>query len=223
VPCHDGLPGIGEKGLVGWSQASAVVLASGSPHKLAEFRRLFRGSPVRILLAAEVGSVPKVDETGATFLQNARLKAAAYAQACRAWSLADDSGLEVDALGGAPGVRSARYAGPEASDQDRNAKLLAALADVPDARRTARFLCAVALAAPDGSIVYTAVRGCEGRIAQAPSGDQGFGYDPLFIVSTGDRTMAELTPDEKNHVSHRGQAARAARRFVEAHLTQTPS
>ena len=205
-----------------WSQASAVVLASGSPHKLAEFRRLFLGSPVQILPATEAASPPQVEETGATFLQNARLKAAAYAQTCRAWSLADDSGLEVDALAGAPGVRSARYAGPGANDQARNAKLLAALADVPDARRTARFRCAVALAAPDGTIVYAAVRSCEGRIAHAPRGDQGFGYDPLFIVGAGNRTMAELTPDEKNRVSHRGQAARAARCFVEARLAATP-
>ena len=189
---------------------------------MAEFRRLFCGSPVQILLATEVGSAPQVEETGATFLENARLKATAYARACRAWSLADDSGLEVDALGGAPGVRSARYAGSNASDDARNAKLLAALADVPEARRTARFRCAVALAAPDGSIVYTAVRSCDGRIAHAPRGDQGFGYDPLFIVGTGDRTMAELTPDEKNRVSHRGQAARAARRFVEDRLETTP-
>ncbi|MCY4115087.1 MAG: RdgB/HAM1 family non-canonical purine NTP pyrophosphatase [Chloroflexi bacterium] len=198
-----------------------MVLASGSPHKLAEFRRLFLGSPVRILLAAEVASPPQVEETGATFLQNARLKANAYAQACRAWCLADDSGLAVDALGGAPGLRSARYAGPAASDHARNAKLLAAMADVPDARRTARFRCAVALAAPDGSIAYTAVRSCEGRIAHAPRGDQGFGYDPLFIVGMGDRTMAEMTPDEKNRISHRGQAARAARRFVEGRLATT--
>ena len=205
-----------------WSQASAVVLASSSPHKLAEFRRLFLGSPVQILPATEAASPPQVEETGATFLQNARLKAAAYAQTCRAWSLADDSGLEVDALAGAPGVRSARYAGPGANDQARNAKLLAALADVPDARRTARFRCAVALAAPDGTIVYTAVRSFEGRIAHAPRGDQGFGYDPLFIVGAGNRTMAELTPDEKNRVSHRGQAAHAARRFVEARLAATP-
>ncbi|MCY3784942.1 MAG: RdgB/HAM1 family non-canonical purine NTP pyrophosphatase [Chloroflexi bacterium] len=206
-----------------WSQASAVVLASGSPHKLAEFRRLFRGSPVRIVPPGDFGSPLQVDETGATFLQNARIKAVVYALACRVWSLADDSGLEVDALGGAPGVRSARYAGPGASDEARNDKLLAALADVPDARRTARFRCAVAVAAPDGSIVYTAVRSCEGRIAHAPRGGQGFGYDPLFIVGRGDRTMAELTTDEKNRVSHRGQAARAARRFVESRRAATPS
>ncbi len=206
-----------------WSQASAVVLASGSPHKLAEFRRLFRGSPVRIVPPGDFGSPLQVDETGATFLQNARLKAVVYALACRAWSLADDSGLEVDALGGAPGVRSARYAGPNANDEARNAKLLAALADVPEAQRTARFQCAVAVAAPDGSIVYTAVRSCEGRIAKAPRGGQGFGYDPLFIVGTGDRTMAELTPDEKNRVSHRGRAARAARRYLEYRMATTPN
>ena len=206
-----------------WSQAFAVVLASGSPHKLAEFRRLFLGSPVQILPATEVASPPQVAETGATFLQNARIKAVVYALACRAWSLADDSGLAVDALGGEPGVRSARYAGPDASDHARNAKLLAALSDVPDARRTARFQCAVALAAPDGSVVYTAIRSCEGRIAPTPRGSQGFGYDPLFIVGTGDRTMAELTPDEKNRVSHRGKAARAARHFLEERLATTPS
>ena len=120
-------------------------------------------------------------------------------------------------------MRSARYAGPGASDHARNAKLLAAMADVPEARRTARFRCAVALAAPGGSIVYAAIRSCEGRIAHMQRGDQGFGYDPLFIVGSGDRTMAELTPDEKNRVSHRGRAARAARRFLENRLTTTPS
>ena len=201
--------------------AADVVLASTSPHKLAEFQRLFRDSPVRILSPTPLGCTLQVAETGATFLQNARLKAVAYARACQAWSLADDSGLEVDRLGGEPGVRSARYAGPKASDQMRNAKLLRALAGVPHERRTARFRCAVALAAPDGSIVYAAVRACEGRIALEPRGDQGFGYDPLFIVGADDRTMAELTGDEKNRVSHRGQAARAARRFLEGHLSGT--
>ena len=201
--------------------ASVVVLASTSPHKLVEFQRLFHGSPVQIRRPTDFGRTPQVAETGATFLQNARIKATAYARACRAWSLADDSGLEVDSLGGAPGVRSARFAGPNASDGTRNAKLLRALADIPDARRTARFRCAVALAAPDGSIMYAAVRSCDGRIGQAPRGSQGFGFDPLFIVGSGDRTMAELTPVEKNRVSHRGLAARAARRFLE-HRLATP-
>lgn len=203
--------------------ASDVVLASTSPHKLAEFRRLFRGSPVQILRPTDLGRTPQVAETGATFLQNACIKATAYARVCRAWSLADDSGLEVDVLAGAPGVRSARFAGPNASNHTRNAKLLRALAGIPDTRRTARFRCAVALAAPDGSIIYAAVRSCEGRIGQAPRGNQGFGYDPLFIVGSGDRTMAELAPDEKNRVSHRGQAARAARRFLEHRLATSPS
>ena len=206
-----------------WTQASDVVLASGSPHKLAEFRQLFRGSPVRIRPPADLASPLQVDETGATFLQNARIKAAAYAQACRAWCLADDSGLEVNSLGGAPGVRSARYAGPNATDDTRNRKLLTALAEVPEARRTARFRCAVALAAPDGSIAYTALRACEGRIAYETRGAHGFGYDPLFVVGGGDRTMAELTTDEKNRVSHRGQAARAARRFLEHRLATMPN
>ena len=200
-----------------------VVLASTSPHKLAEFRRLFDGSPVQIVPPGEVASQLQINETGVSFLQNARIKAVAYARTCRAWCLADDSGLEVDALAGAPGVWSARYAGPNASDDTRNRKLLMALAGVPEARRTARFRCAVALAAPGGPMVYTAVRSCEGRIANEPRGEHGFGYDPLFIVGAGDRTMAELSPEAKNDVSHRGQVARAGRQFLERFLTQMPS
>ncbi len=203
------------------NKRAAIVLASTNTHKLAEFRRLFAGSSVRILAPSDLGSAPEVDESAATFLDNARLKASAYAQTCNSWSLADDSGLEVDALNGSPGVLSARYAGPTATDAERNAKLLAALARVPDCRRTARFRCALAVASPTGRIRYAAVRAVEGQIAPAPIGDQGFGYDPLFIVWPSDRTMAELTAAEKNRVSHRGQAVRAVRRFLERHLAAT--
>ena len=186
--------------------AADVVLASTSPHKLAEFQRLFRDSPVRILSPSPLGCTPQVAETGATFLQNARLKAVAYARACQAWSLADDSGLEVDRLGGEPGVRSARYAGPKASDQMRNAKLLRALAGVPHERRTARFRCVIALTRPHRPVELFEGR-CEGVITDRPRGASGFGYDPTFYIPEMDRTMAELSFDEKNRVSHRGRAS----------------
>ncbi len=203
------------------AEPAAIVLASTNAHKLTEFRRLFAGSPVQILGPLELECEPTVDESGTTFLENARLKATAFAQACASWSLADDSGLEVDALDGGPGVLSARFAGPTATDAERNAKLLHVLADVPHTRRTARFRCALAVASPAGSIAYAAIRAVEGRIAPALGGDQGFGYDPLFIIGPGNRTVAELTAAEKDSLSHRGRAARAARRFLERYLAST--
>jgi XTP/dITP diphosphohydrolase len=153
----------------------------------------------------------QVDESGDTFEENACIKALAYAQASGLLTLADDSGLEVDALDGAPGVHSARYAGPQAGDVDRYRKLLDALADVPEEQRSARFRCVVALAQPDGT-VYTADGACEGKIGFAPRGEHGFGYDPVFIVEgSGGQTMAELSPDLKNRISHRARAVAAAR------------
>jgi XTP/dITP diphosphohydrolase len=151
-----------------------------------------------------------VPETGATFTENARIKASAYAEASGVLTLADDSGLEVDALGGAPGVYSSRYAGPGASDEDRYRKLLAELGGTPDEARTARFRCVVAVAAPGGD-VRTAEGACEGRIGRAPRGENGFGYDPVFIVEGRGQTMAELTAGEKNALSHRARALEAAR------------
>jgi XTP/dITP diphosphohydrolase len=151
-----------------------------------------------------------VDETGDTFEENARIKALAYAQASGLLTLADDSGLEVDALGGGPGVWSARYAGPDASDVDRYQKLLAELADIPAGQRSARFRCVVALVQPDGT-VHTAGGSCEGEIGFVPRGAHGFGYDPVFIVQGyGGLTMAELSSDVKNQLSHRARAIVAA-------------
>lgn len=196
----------------------AIVLASTNQHKLAEFRKLFMGSPVQIFAPDDISFSLELEETGETFLANARLKAGTCALACGAWSLADDSGIQVDALSGRPGVRSARFAGPGATDAERNTKLLATVADVPDGQRGAQFCCAVAVAAPDGSIAYAAVRTIEGSIAHEPSGAHGFGFDPVFVVGLYGRTMAELTADAKNHVSHRGRAGRAARRFLEGRL-----
>jgi len=187
-----------------------LMLATSNPGKAAELRDILAlhldRSAVTVLTPREwPAPLPEVAETGATFAENARLKAAALASATGLPALADDSGLCVDALGGAPGLYSARWAGPDASDADRNAKLLLALADVPPERRTARFVCAAALALPGGPTV-TAEGVCEGILLEAPRGAGGFGYDPLFLLPGPGRTMAELTLDEKNTLSHRALA-----------------
>ena len=191
------------------------MLASGSAHKLAEFQRIFEGSPVGLLSPLDLGCQCEVDETGATFAENARLKAVASADACRRWTLADDSGLEIDALDGAPGVRSSRFAGPAATDDDRNALVLELMREIPDDRRTARYRCAVSIADPDGAIEYESEATVEGVIGHAPRGAGGFGYDPLFIVGPGATTMAELPGQAKDAISHRGQGGRAARAYLE--------
>ena len=191
------------------------MLASGSAHKLAEFQRVFYGSPVELLSPRNLGCQCEVEETGTTFAENARLKAVAYAVACRRWSLADDSGLEIDALQGAPGVRSSRFAGPAATDDDRNTRVLELMADIPDDRRTARYRCVVTVCDPDGNVRYESEATVEGQIGRAPRGDGGFGYDPLFIVGPGETTMAELPGKAKDVISHRGQGGRAARAFLE--------
>jgi XTP/dITP diphosphohydrolase len=186
-----------------------LAFASGNRHKLAEIAAMLRprGWEVEPLLLT-------VDEDAPTFVGNAEKKARAALAQSGLPSLADDSGLEVDALDGAPGVLSARWAGEPSNDGANNAKLLASLDGVPDARRTARFRCALVFVASDGARL-AAEGACEGHIGQAPRGGGGFGYDPLFLVD-GDaagRTMAELAPDEKNRISHR---ARALGKMVQA-------
>ncbi len=170
---------------------------------------------MELLSPLDLGCQCDVDETGATFADNARLKAVAYATTCRRWALADDSGLEIDALDGAPGVRSSRFAGPTATDDDRNARVLELLAEIPDERRTARYRCAVAIADPTGVIAFESEATVEGVIGRAPRGEGGFGYDPLFIVGPGNTTMAELPGVAKDVISHRGQGGRAVRAFLE--------
>jgi len=170
---------------------------------------------VRVAGLDETAAVADPVEDGATFAENARGKALHYARACGGWCLADDSGLEVDALAGRPGVRSARYAAesfpPQADrparDAANNRKLLAALADVPDERRTARFVCHLVLADPDG-VLIEACDAVEGLIAREPRGSNGFGYDPLFNIPELGCTAAELPAREKNRISHRGKALR---------------
>jgi len=194
-----------------------LLLASANQGKLRELRTILGGLGVELVGLAEagLGEPPEVEETGDTFLENALLKGRAYA----AWSglaaVADDSGLEVDALGGAPGVRSARYAGPGASDQANLDKLLTALARVPPQRRTARFRCAAVLVDPAAG-EWHAEAAWDGTILDAPRGSGGFGYDPVFLPDGWELTSAEVDQATKDAASHRGQAFRALRPAIEA-------
>jgi XTP/dITP diphosphohydrolase len=199
-----------------------VLVATRSPHKLRELRDLLAEVPLDLVSLDDLGIENEVAETGRTFETNARLKATAYARLSALPTLADDSGLEVDALGGGPGVRTRRYAGEHASDQDNNAKLLRMLRRLPPEQRTARYVCVLALALPhrDGSIgrLLTARGTCRGRIALSPKGTGGFGYDPIFEPASerpGGRTLGQWSPEEKNRISHRARAARRmARRLA---------
>jgi len=197
-----------------------LVLATGNPGKLREIREILGEivgkMPLRVVGLDRFGRIGDFEEIGATFAENARAKARYYARATGEWALADDSGLSVDALGGAPGVHSARYASggrPVASpraeiDLANNAKLLEALRDVPDVGRTARFVCHMAMA--DGERVLIESRGVlEGTIARECRGDNGFGYDPLLFVPAMGCTTAQMSSRQKSSVSHRGQAARS--------------
>jgi XTP/dITP diphosphohydrolase len=194
-----------------------IVLATSNHGKLVELRALLGDLPVQLRSAREVlGEQPSIVEDGATFEANALLKARAIARATRTLALADDSGLEVDALGGRPGVRSARFAHERATDAENNAALLRELSNVEEGERGARFRCVLALVDPwQESDVHLADGSCEGSIARAPRGSGGFGYDPLFLVSGQDgKAMAELSEAEKNQVSHRGRAVQALRAIL---------
>ena len=190
-----------------------LLLASNNRKKHAEIARLLAPLSIEVVLPRDVGGLPEVVEDQPTFRGNAAKKAASAARASGLWALADDSGLEVDALGGAPGVNSARFAGEHGDDGANNALLLEQLAGVPDERRGARFVCALALARPGGAIALEVQAAAGGRILHAPRGDGDFGYDPLFLFTepgfaqTG-RGFAELAPDDKGQVSHRGRALR---------------
>jgi XTP/dITP diphosphohydrolase len=184
-----------------------VLVATHNAGKLREIRQMTAAAPISWHSLDEFPHVPPAEETGATFTENARLKALYYARHCGLVTLADDSGLEVDALDGAPGVQSARYAGTPRSDDANNRKLIQALADVPPERRAARFRCAMAVAEA-GETVLESVGTLEGRIIDTPRGHNGFGYDPHFLIPDLNRTAAELPSDEKNARSHRGQALR---------------
>ncbi len=182
------------------------VLASGNRGKLGEFAALFAGSAFEIVSQRDFG-VPEADETGLTFVENAIIKARNAAAHAGLPAIADDSGLAVDALGGAPGLWSSRFAGPGAGDRANLEKLLRELADVPEARRGARFHCVIAcLRHADDPVPLICQAAWEGRILFEPRGDRGFGYDPVFLVPTHGCSSAELAPEVKNRISHRGRA-----------------
>ena len=199
-----------------------LLVGTNNRGKVREYEELLANLPgaLQVTFPARDRLALDVEETGETFQANARIKALAYAQASGLPCLADDSGLEVDALDGAPGVHSARYAGPDTTDVDRYRKLLDALADTPVGQRSARFRCVVALALPDGT-VRTASGTCEGEIGFVPRGEHGFGYDPIFIVEGhGGRTMAELSPEVKNEISHRARALMAIRPILQQQMQE---
>ena len=190
-----------------------LLLATNNKAKMREYKSLLQGLPYAVVTLAEQGITTVVDEAGESLEENARLKATALAAESQLLSLADDSGLEVDALGGEPGPLSARYAGEGASDIERINYLLARLKDVPEEKRTARFRCVIAIATPDEEVKICSGE-CRGFITLAPRGEQGFGYDPVFYLPELGKTMAELPLELKNQVSHRGQAARKARELL---------
>ena len=193
------------------------VIATHNAHKLIEMRRILEPLGIEAVTDRDLGvELPEVEETGTTFAENAYLKAASACAFTGLPAIADDSGLAVEALGGAPGVYSARYAGEDATDTDRNAKLLEALKDVPAGQRQAKFVSAVCCVFPNGDVLRTEGE-FHGEIAFAPSGENGFGYDPIFLV--GDRTSAQMTPAEKDAVSHRGRALALFSEKLRGYLT----
>ena len=194
-----------------------LLIATGNPGKAREFREMLGEEKFVWRDLSEFTGEKAVAETGATFRANACLKASGYAVRHGMWTLADDSGLEVDALGGKPGVHSARWAemnGSGKGDADNNATLLAQIADVPDEKRTARFVCTLALADAKGRIILTARDTVEGVVLREPRGSNGFGYDPLFYVAELGKTTAELSPGDKHRISHRGKALRRLRELM---------
>lgn len=194
-----------------------LLIATHNRGKLIEYQELLAGLPVELVTLDDVGIHEDVEENGTTFVENARIKALAYARQSDLMTLADDSGLEVDALGGEPGVYSKRYAGEHANDADRITFLLYKLRDVPVEARSARFRCAIAIASPRGELWETSGT-CEGDILFEPRGSSGFGYDPIFYFPRRGKTMAELPPAEKNKISHRARAAERAYKILEQTL-----
>ena len=206
-----------------------IIFATGNAHKMIEIRMILKDLGVEILSQAEAGIHADVVENGATFEENALIKAAEIAEAARkmpeyqdAVVLADDSGLEIDYLNKEPGIYSARYMGEKTSYEIKNWNLIHRLAEVPEEKRTARFVCVIAAALPDGRVLTT--RGTmEGRIAYEPAGAGGFGYDPILMLPEYGKTSAEITMEEKNAISHRGKALRAMKELLEKEFAEQRS
>ena len=200
------------------SVAKKILVATTNPGKIAELRALL-GADVQWLSLSDFESIDEIEEDGATFAENARKKALGYAKATGLWTIADDSGLVIDTLDGAPGVKSARFSGEKDSDRTpldhkNMAKVLKLLEDVPKEKRTAGFVCHLCLASPEKILIET--KGTlEGLINDKPIGENGFGYDPIFFVPNLNKTVAQLTRDEKNAISHRGEAIRKLKPLLE--------
>ena len=202
-------------------QQTELLVATNNAGKVRELSQLLSDAPLRLRLLSEFEGVAEAEETGTTFAENAVLKALHYSAHAGLLTLSDDSGLAVDALGGAPGVYSARYAGAHATYAERMAKLLGELETAGGADRRARFVCVIAVADPAGGRVETFEGVCEGRIARAPRGTNGFGYDPLFIPDGHDRTFGELPEEVKHSLSHRARALARAVRHLRERFTDT--
>lgn len=194
-------------------QIDSILIATRNPGKVREIAAMLGRQGIAAITLADLSTIPDVDETGTTFAENAAKKAAEYATAAGMYSLGDDSGLEVSALGGRPGVHSARYAGESAGYETKIRTLLAELAETGSDDRSARFVCSMAFADPAGKIIWTAEGICDGELAAAPSGTNGFGYDPIFIPAGFVKTFGELNDDIKRSISHRARATDAFMRF----------
>ena len=191
-----------------------LLLATSNPGKVREYRILLDGLGYEITTLAEDGIAEVITESGNSYEQNARLKAIAYAKLSQLTTLADDSGLEVDALNGEPGIKSARFAGKAATDAEKVSLLLARLSGVPWERRTAHFKCVIGIATPEGQCQICCGE-CPGIIALEPRGENGFGYDPIFFLPEQGKTMAELPLETKNQISHRARASQKARQVLQ--------
>ena len=194
-----------------------IIFATGNENKLREIRQITENMGIEIVSMMDAGYYTEVEETGTTFEENAYLKASAIAKKCNLPTLADDSGLEIDYLNKEPGIYSSRFMGEDTPYSVKNAELLRRMEGVPDEKRTARFVCAICLVRPDGSS-ETVRATMEGRVAYKSAGKNGFGYDPIFFLPERGCTSAELSPEEKNEISHRGKALRMMRDILEKEI-----
>jgi XTP/dITP diphosphohydrolase len=191
-----------------------ILIGTGNRGKVKEIKRALKDLPLKFHVIADFPGIFQPHEDAGSYAENASIKAQSYAQQTRLWTLADDSGLEVNALNGSPGVRSARFGGEGRSDTDRTSLLLSELLAAGGEERSACFVCAVAIAKPNGEVINVAHGTCPGKIATEPSGDEGFGYDPVFVPAGYDMTFAEMPLLLKNTISHRGKALAATREFL---------
>ena len=194
-----------------------IIFATGNENKLREIRQITENMGIEIVSMKDAGYYTEVEETGTTFEENAYLKASAIAKKCNLPTLADDSGLEIDYLNKEPGIYSSRFMGEDTPHSVKNVELLRRMEGVPDEKRTARFVCAICLVRPDGSS-ETVKATMEGRVAYKSAGKNGFGYDPIFFLPERGCTSAELSPEEKNAISHRGKALRMMRDILEKEI-----